>query len=396
MLKSLDKALHAALPEIVALRHELHQHPEIRFEERWTSDRIARFLDENGIPHTRGQARGTGVIGHIEGGAPGKTVVLRADMDALPMAEETGLAYASQSLGRMHACGHDGHMAVLCAAAKALAMHQAELHGAVRLIFQPAEEQAGGGSLIAAEGLLEDACAAFALHGWPELTVGQVGLRAGCVMASADFFRIDIEGQGAHGADPGGGVDPIVAAAHIIEALQTIASRETNPWDPVVVTVGRLEAGTAANIIPDHAWMEGTFRTVDPAVRQQVRVAIERIAGNVAQGLRARARTTFDDGDGYPPLITDAAMTAFAREVITRTLGETAAVELPHPYMTAEDFAFYLEKVPGTFLFLGLSEPGRPSPALHTSRFDFNDRALLPGALALSHLAAEFCASPQA
>jgi len=391
MRKSLDNALHAAIPEIVALRHEFHQHPEIRFEEHWTSDRIARFLDENGIRHTRGHARGTGVVGYIEGDAPGKTVVLRADMDALPIAEETGLAYASLSPDRMHACGHDGHMAVLCAAAKALAMHKAELHGSVRFVFQPAEEQAGGGRLIAAEGLLGGAHAAFALHGWPELNVGQVGLRAGCVMASADFFRIDVAGHGAHGADPAAGVDPIVAAAHIVQALQTIASRETNPWVPVVVTVGRLEAGTAANIIPDRACMEGTFRTLDPAVRNEIREAIDRIATNVAEGLRARARTSFDDGGGYPPLITDAAMTTFAREVIVRTLGESAAVDLPHPYMTAEDFAFYLEKVPGTFLFLGLSEPDRPSPALHTSHFDFNDHALLPGALALSHLAAEIC-----
>jgi len=379
------KTIAASLPEITVLRHELHAHPELHFEERWTSDRIAAFLSVNRIPHTRGHAGGTGICGVIEGCAPGKTALLRADMDALPITEATGLPYASRIPGCMHACGHDGHMAILCAAAKALIAHRDRWRGTIRLIFQPGEEQTAGGRQIVQEGLLEGVDAAFALHGWPVLPLGQAGLRAGCAMASADFFRVDIEGRGGHGADPGATVDPIVVAAQTVLALQTIASREIDPWEPVVISVGRVESGSSANVIPAHARMEGTFRALRPETRERVRQAIIRIAEHTAQTFRATAQVTFDETDNYPPLITDPTMTALAREVAIDILGRENTIELPHPYMVAEDFAYYLEKAPGTFLFLGLGQ-GK----LHTPDFDFNDAALLCGALLLSTLAERF------
>ncbi len=365
------------LPEIVSLRHELHQHPEIRFEEHWTAGRIVRFLEENNIPYTRGHARGTGVCATIHGVNDGPAVALRADMDALEIQEKTRLPYASAIPGRMHACGHDGHMAILCGAAKALHRHRNELPGRVQLIFQPAEEQAGGGRLIAEEGLLENVTAAFALHGWPDIPLGKAAAPAGCVMAGADFFRIDVHGKGGHGADPASAVDPLLTAAHIITALQSIVSRETNPGEAAVVTVSHIEAGSTSNIIPDHAWMEGTLRALTASTRERLIHSIERIALNTAQAFRAQAVFTLGT-DGYPPLHNPPEMSTLARAAIQETFGQEGVWELDRPYMTAEDFAFYLNKVPGAYILLGTGGPH----CLHNAHFDFND-AVLPRAVEL-------------
>ncbi len=374
---SFTNTIAGMLPEIAALRHELHQHPEIRFEEHWTAGRIARFLEENDIPYTRGHARGTGICATIQGAHDGPAVALRADMDALELQEETRLPHASVIPGRMHACGHDGHMAILCGAAKTLQRHRNELPGRVQLIFQPAEEQAGGGRLIVEEGLLENAAAAFALHGWPSIPAGKAAAPAGCVMAGADFFRIDVHGKGGHGADPASAVDPILTAAHIITALQSIVSRETNPWEAAVVTVSHIEAGSTSNIIPDHAWMEGTLRFLTASSRDRLMQSIQRIATNTAQAFRARAECTLGT-DGYPPLHNHAEMSALARAAIRETFGPEGEWALDRPYMTAEDFAFYLDKVPGAYIFLGTGGPH----CLHNAHFDFND-AVLPRAVEL-------------
>jgi len=390
MLTRINPYIETITSELVALRHELHAHPEIRFEEHWTSDRIARYLGEAGIPHTRGHAMGTGIVATIEGKAAGRTLALRADMDALEIEEQTGLPYASKFTERMHACGHDGHSTILCGTAKALWAHRDALAGRVKLIFQPAEEQAAGGRFIVQEGLLDDVDAAFALHCWPSYDVGTAGVGEGCVMASADYFCIDVIGKGGHGADPAATVDPVVVAAHIVVALQTIVSRETNPWDAAVVSAARIVSGHASNVIPDTAQIEGTYRALTPAHRARLQEAIERIAVNVAAAFRAKAEVSIGD-DGYPMLFNDPAMAQLARGAMGAALGEQALVPVTHPYMTAEDFAYYLQKVPGAFIFLGNRTPGASySPGLHTATFNFNDAAIPHGVRSFCTLAHRF------
>jgi len=385
----LHATVDGVLPEIVALRHELHQHPEIRFEEQWTSDRIARFLDDAGIPYERGFAKGTGIVATLRGGE-GRTVLLRADMDALEIQEETGLPYASQIPNRMHACGHDGHSACLCGVAKTLAKHRDSVRGTVKFVFQPAEEEAAGGRLIVEEGVLDGVDAAFALHGWPTIPAGKIGLRSGWTMAGADIFKITVKGKACHGADPAAGVDPIVVAAHITTALQSVVSRELNPWDTGVVTVAKIHAGSATNIIPGSAVLEGTFRSFTPAVRDVIEQGIRRIAEKTAEAHRAEA-TVFVSETRYPPLYNDEATTAFVRETAMSVLGEDRVIDLCNPYMGAEDFSFYLQKTPGTFICLGVNpNPAQPYPTLHNPLYNFSDEAIAPAITLMSSIALRF------
>ncbi len=393
MHSSIKSAAAALVPEIQALRHELHQHPEIRFEEHWTSDRIAAYLTELGIPHTRGHAKGTGIVATIRGEGQ-RCVALRADMDALEIQEETGLPYASTIPERMHACGHDGHSSMLCGAARILWERREQLAGTVKCIFQPAEEIAAGGRFIVEEGLLDDVDGVFAQHCWPGLPCGSVAIGTGPVMASADFFRITVQGKGGHGANPGAAIDPVVVAAHIVTALQTIVSRETDPWSAVVVSVARIDSGFASNIIPDTAVMEGTFRALSPETRQHTREAITRIATNVAQAFRATAHVE-SEGPGYPVLINDVAMGELAQTAAKGAFGSEQVIPVTHPYMTAEDFAYYLQKVPGAFIFLGNDTPDALAPpSLHSPRFIFNDEALAVGMESLATVAEEFLNTP--
>jgi amidohydrolase len=376
MDRGIEKSTEDITGEIIALRHELHQHPEIRFEERWTSDWISRFLREAGITHTRGHAGGTGIVATLKGNGR-KTVALRADIDALEMQEESGLPYASAIPSRMHACGHDGHMAILCGTVKVLSEHLDKVKGTVKFIFQPAEELGGGGRRIVDEGVLDGVDAAFALHTWHALPLGKIGIKSGPVMASADWFAIDIRGRGCHGADPAAGVDPVVVAAHIITALQTVVSREINPWDAGVVTVGRVEAGVASNIIPETARLEGTFRALTEEVRTTIAAAIRRIAESTAAAFRASASVALGK-DGYPPLSNPPEMADLVRQTVVETLGPEALVEMDHPSMGAEDFAFYLEKVPGAIFLLGNSAASTPHP-IHSPHYVFNDDAIPVG-----------------
>jgi len=378
--------------KLVALRHELHQHPEIRFEEQWTSDRIARFLDEHDIPFERGFAKGTGIVATLERGS-GKSVLLRADMDALEIHEETGLPWASTIPQRMHACGHDGHMALLCGAILTLRENLDSVKGSVRFVFQPAEENAAGGRYMVEEGVTDGIDAAFGIHGWPWLPLGTVAVKTGPAMASADFFRITVTGKGTHAADPASGVDPIVVASHIVTALQNLVSREVNPWDPAVVTVARIESGFAWNVIPERAVLEGTFRALDDRVRDQLLMSIPRVASHVAMAHRADARTEFP-GEPYPALFNDPSMSEFAAGVIGRTLGEDNVVRPEHATMGAEDFAFFLQKVPGAYLWLGVNpNSNAPYPSLHSPRYDFNDSALPIGAEVMARLAVDYLAT---
>jgi amidohydrolase len=389
-MRELENTLRELLPELVELRRELHRHPEIRFEEKWTSDRIARFLDEAGIPYRRGYAKGTGIVAELKGG-PGPTVALRADIDALEIQELTGLPYASEIPERMHACGHDGHTTCLCGTAKLLSRHRDRIRGRVKFIFQPAEEKAAGGRFIVQEGVLDDVDAVFALHAGPDLPVGSVGLREGWFMASADWFEITVRGVGCHGADPGAGIDPVVVAAHITTALQTVVSREIDPWEPAVVTVGKIHGGTATNIIPQSAEMAGTYRSFKPEIHEKLRAAIRRIAENTAQAFRATAEVRFGSEEVYPALYNDEKMTAFACETAAEVLGPDKVVYLDHPIMAAEDFSFYLQKTRGAFMFLGISaDPNKSAPPLHSPHFNFNDDAIPSGVRLLSGLALRF------
>lgn len=391
MYQHLSETVGRIVPEMTALRHELHQHPEIRFEERWTSDRIARFLDDNGVPYKRGFAGGTGIVATLKGDGP-RTVLLRADMDALEIQEETGLPYASRIPQRMHACGHDGHMACLCGTLKTLLEHRHDVKGTVRFVFQPGEELAGAAELMVQEGVADGVDAAFALHGWPSLPVGAVGVKPGWFMSSADSFTIEVEGKGCHGAEPAAGVDPVIAAAHIATALQTLVSRETDPRDPCVVTVARINAGISSNIIPETAEMEGTIRSFSGEVHARLREGIKRVAEHTAAALRARAAVRFPKKP-YPAMRNDATMTALLRETAFAALGSDNVVEFERPHMVAEDFAFFLEKAPGSYFCLGVNpHPETPYPSLHNPRYDFTDAALPVGITMMSSVALRFLA----
>jgi amidohydrolase len=391
MSQAIRQTVQSILPEIQALRHELHQRPEIRFEEKWTSDRIASFLDSLNIPFRRGLAKGTGILATIDGG-PGPCVALRTDIDALEIQEETGLPYASTIPNRMHACGHDGHMAILCGVAKTLAKHRDKIRGSVRLLFQPAEEIAGGARFMVEDGALDGVNAIFGLHGWPTVPLGGIGVKNGYLMASAQDFRIIVRGKGCHGADPAAGIDPILVAAHIITALQSLVSRGINPYECGVVTVAILRAGQATNIIPETAELSGTYRWFDESVGKTLRTGIERIATQVAAAFGATVTVTLTNVT-YPPVCNDSAMTDHARAVIREVLGVNGAIEIETATMGAEDFAYYLQRVPGSFVWLGINPSSDEAyPSLHSPRFNFNDDAIPIGMEVMCRLAIDYLA----
>jgi amidohydrolase len=391
MSVAINRFIESILPEIIEFRHELHQHPETRFEEVWTSERIAKQLNAWGISHQTGLAKGTGIVASIEG-KPGKTIALRTDIDGLEVKEATGLPYASRIPNLMHACGHDGHMANLLGVARVLLEYHESLQGTVRLLFQPGEEQGGGARHMIADGALEGVDAIFGLHGWPQLETGKIAVKSGALMASADFFRVHIEGKGCHGADPASGIDPVLVAAHLTTALQSIVSREMDPRKPAVLTVGHIDAGSTTNIIPDTALLEGTIRSFDGATDALLRESIERIAGNTAQAFRASARVTFGEKP-YPALINDEAMTQLLVDSASKTIGDENVVILTEPSMVAEDFACYLEEVPGAFFFLGMANnTDEAYPPLHSPFYDFNDKALPTSIGVMAELALRFLA----
>jgi len=375
------------LPEMIELRHEFHRHPEIRLEERWTSERIARFLDENGVAYQKNFAGTTGIVAELKGKSE-KTIALRADMDALEIHEETGLPYASEIPRRMHACGHDGHMAALCGAVKVLKARENQLPSNVRFIFQPGEELVCAARLMAEGGAVDGIDAIFGLHGWPELPLGKIAVNPGPFMASADFFKITVKGKGCHAAQPADGIDPITAGAQIVTALQTIISRESEPWGRGIVTVASFNAGTGTNIIPETAELAGTFRAFSEKEMDDIRVAIRRIATCTANALGAEADIEFGEHI-YPPLNNDPACAEYIRETASGEFGAEYVIAPAHPAMGSEDFAYYLERIPGAFCFIGLSGES-PGPPLHNARFDFPDTALphairLFAALALNY-----------
>ncbi|KVQ87933.1 amidohydrolase [Burkholderia ubonensis] len=362
--------------DMIALRRRLHAHPELGFEERATSELVADCLTTWGYQVTRGLG-GTGVVGTLTRGA-GRRLGLRADMDALPIRETTGLPHASRIDGVMHACGHDGHTAMLLAAARCLAERE-RFRGTLNLIFQPAEEGLGGAQRMIEDGLFArfPCDAVFAMHNVPGLPAGTLGFCDGPFMASADEVRVRMTGRGGHGAAPHATVDPVVVCASIVMALQTIVSRNVNPQALAIITVGSLHAGTASNVIPPHADLELSVRALSPDVRALLERRIrETVAGQAAS---YGATAEIDYRVGYPVLVNHADETAFARQVARDWGGDDALIEQMQPIAASEDFAFMLNACPGSYLSIGNGD-GAAGCALHNPGYDFNDGILATGA----------------
>ena len=370
--------------DIVALRREIHREPELGFETKKTAEKVLKALDGLPLEIETGVAE-NGVVATLKGEGDGPTVALRADMDALPIHEQTGLPFASEVDGKMHACGHDGHTSMLVGAARALSQdHLRErLNGTVKFVFQPAEEGGGGGRVMVEEGVADDVRSIFALHLWPGLPFGTAATKADSIMAAADRFEMTVRGNGGHGAMPHLTVDAVAVAAQIVTALQTIVSREVNPVEPAVLTVGEIGAGFAFNIIPETARLGGTVRTLDADLRERMPERMEELARGVAHGMRGDIE--LDYGFSYPVTRNDAEAARLALSVAEELFGEENTEELANPSMGAEDFAFFLEKVPGAFIWLGVGDVS----GLHTAKFSFDEEILPQGSALLAALALE-------
>lgn len=365
--------------EMIALRQHIHAYPELSFEEFATADLVAAKLSEWGYEVHRGLG-GTGVVGLLRQGGGGKMIGLRADMDALPIIEQTGLPYASRHEGVMHACGHDGHTAMLLAAARHLAENR-NFDGSLVVIFQPAEEGDGGAQRMLDDGLFElfPCDAVFAMHNMPGLPVGKLGFLEGPFMASTDTVTIRVDGVGGHGAMPHKAVDPVLAGSAIVMALQSIVSRTVDPLDTAVVTVGAFHAGIAANVIPDHAELQLSVRALKASVRDELIERITRIAQAQASGFGARATVDVDEAQRFPALFNDEAKTAFARQVAIDWVGEEGLIPNMKPLTGSEDFAVMLQRCPGCYLLIGNGD-GEGGCMVHNPGYDFNDDCLATGA----------------
>lgn len=367
------------IDEAIAWRHELHRVPELGFQEHRTSAFVAQKLAAFGLQVSTGLA-GTGVVGTLKRGTSRRVVGLRADMDALPIMEATGAAYASAHPGVMHACGHDGHMAMLLAAARHLASSD-DLDGTVQFVFQPAEENEGGGQRMVEEGLFRDypMDAIFGVHNWPALPVGRVGVKAGPMMAAVGTFDVTIKGRGAHAAMPHQGVDPIACAFHIGSALQTIVARNVSPMSAAVLSVTTINGGDVWNVIPESCRLTGTVRWFEPSVGDLLEENFNRIVMSTAEALGCAVE--IDYRRRYPATVNDANAARFIEGVLAPMAPALTLEPNIMPSMAAEDFSFMLEHCPGSYIWLGAERPGE-NPGLHSPRFDFND-AVIPLGVAL-------------
>ena len=366
------------LPDMVKWRRHLHRHPELSYQERETSAYVEDKLISFGI-EVRKSAAGYGLVGIIKGKKAGSTVVLRADMDALPIKEETDTPYTSLNEGVMHACGHDGHTAILLGAAAYYSGRRDELEGEIRFLFQPAEEVCPGGALgMIAEGVLTGADAVYGLHLWTPLPVGTVASAAGPLMASADEFFIDILGKGGHGGIPHLTIDSIVAGAALVTQLQSIVSRSVNPLRPAVLTVGTIQGGFAQNVIAEKCRITGTVRSFDEETRHLIRRRIEEMSASVAGAYGTEVKV--DYLMGYPPLVNDEAESQRFFKTAPQALGESVEVLTMEKLMPAEDFSYYVKQIPGCFMFVGAGNPDKEAVyPHHHSRFDFDEDAMLHG-----------------
>jgi amidohydrolase len=362
--------------DLTAWRRDIHAHPETAFEEKRTSDVVAKRLQDFGIEIHRGLA-GTGVVGTLKGSRPGpRAIAIRADMDALDVHEKNGFHHCSTHKGKMHACGHDGHTTMLLGAARYLAETR-NFAGTVHFIFQPAEENEAGGRVMVEQGLFEKfpVEAVYGMHNWPGLPVGQFAVRSGPLLASSDIFEIVVEGKGAHAAMPHTGIDPVVTAAQITLALQTIRSRGTHPLDGAVVSVTQVHGGDTWNVIPDEVVLRGTTRSFKHEVQDTIEDGIRRIAEGVASSQGAKVRVRYERR--YPPTVNTEKETEIAAGAAAEVAGPSNVLRDFTPSMGAEDFAFMLQARPGCYVLIG---NGEESAGLHNPHYDFNDEVLTTGA----------------
>ena len=362
--------------EIYNYRRQFHKYPELSFKEFKTSENISKYLKEFGIKHKKNVGK-TGVVGEIYFG-PGPTIALRADMDALPMQEKGNLEYKSRNDGVMHACGHDGHMAILLGAAKALSENSTIKKGTVKFIFQPAEEGGGGARYMIKDGCLNGVDEIYGLHLWNYQKYGEVGLKTGPVMASADMFDIEIQGKGGHGAAPQGTVDAIVVASHLITILQTIVSRNTNPLENTVLTIGKIKGGENFNVISDNVYLSGTTRAYSEKNRQMIKKRMGEIIEGVSKSFNAIIKINYKEG--YPPTVNHDLPVKNVLRAAQNIVGDQA--KSPYLSMGGEDFSYYLQKIPGCFFFIGSSPEKNDilSTPHHCSHFNIDERSLLIGA----------------
>ena len=388
-----DALIARELPELTAIRRDIHAHPELGYTEHRTAGIVRRELDKLGVKYIAGLAGGTGLVAHLPAtdtaGNSKPAVGLRADMDALPITEQTGLPYASTTPGLMHACGHDGHTTILLGAARVLS--KVHRPSPVTLVFQPAEEGGGGADRLCKEGALDGLLGnkvgrMFGLHCWPEFELGVIGTKPGPLLAATDEIRVTIKGVGAHGAFPHYSRDPIVCGAQCIIALQTIASRNVGPLDSVVVTIGKFEGGTATNVIPVEAHFIGTIRTLRAETRTLARQRVREICEHTALAMGCTAHVELNEG--YPVTHNDPALTDEWFKVARSVTSDQHIVRIQDPVMGGEDFSYYGQKAPAVFFCLGIKPIGRATyPTVHKPDFDFNDDAIPLGVRMFCELA---------
>lgn len=370
---------------VVEQRRWFHRHPELGEKEFESAGHIRAELDRMGI-EWRSCGMETGTLAAIQGTRPGRTILLRADMDALEVTEETGLDFASENRGLMHACGHDCHMAMLLAAAGMLQERREELCGTVRLAFQPAEETGDGAAAMLADGAMDGVEGCFAIHVWADVPSGRVSVEAGPRMAAVDWFRIKLAGKGCHGAQPHQGADAAVASCALVGALQSVVSREIDPLQPAVVTVGKVRAGSQWNVVPEWGRIEGTARCFDPEVREQLEAGVRRMAEAVGAAYRVETETLWQSS--VPPVINDGGMSALAEAAARKAIGSDA------PYLygrtnAGEDFARFLERAPGALALLGVGGEDTAWPQ-HSGKFQVDECALIGGARLYAQVALDF------
>ena len=362
--------------KIISIRRDIHMHPELAFEEHRTSQLVTNRLNEFGIEVQTGIGK-TGVVGTLKGNGSGKTIALRADMDALPIQETNNIPYKSQHDGVMHACGHDGHTAMLLGAAEALSKQAKKIKGTVKFIFQPAEEGQGGARFMIKDGVLSGVDEAYGIHLWNYQKYGTLGVKPGPIMAAADIFEINIYGKGGHGAAPQGTNDAIIVASYLIQAFQTIISRNTNPIDSTVITIGQINGGYNFNIIADKVCLKGTTRAYTEDNRQLIKSRMHEIIEGTEKIFNVKINFNYEDG--YPPTINDTQSASNLLNAAKMILGNGAGA--PYLSMGAEDFSYFLQEVPGCFFLVGSSPENHEPLSIphHCSHFDIDERALLVG-----------------
>ncbi|MBQ6583201.1 MAG: amidohydrolase [Mogibacterium sp.] len=376
----------AVQPEMIRIRRDIHAHPELSGQEKRTSEAVISELQRIGGYQIQSGIGGHGVLADLIVPGAKETIALRADMDALSVEEETGLPYASQNAGVMHACGHDTHVAMLLGAAEILMSFREDLPVNVRLIFQPAEELSpvGGSRPMMREGALEDVTAVYGLHVWPALPFGVVGVRPGAQMASSDFFTVDIKGKSSHGAQPDQGLDALIAGTHFVHAAQTIVSRSCNPLRSAVLTIGYFKAGSRYNIVPEECRMEGTVRTFDPETQEMIENRLQEVLDGTCAIYGCTGKLHYQRG--YTSLRNDPAEAERVRQAAESLFGPENAIVPDEPSACAEDFAYYLENAPGAFAWLGTTRPGAQEWPLHSCHYAPDEDVFWRGAALFAQL----------